>query len=310
MHPFDGISLCCVDTTNHALALRALDLSRRGARFARVMLLTDSLPPGLRVPAGIEIVPVTGIASRAAYSQFILKSLLAHVATPHVLLVQWDGYVTNPDAWDPAFLDCDYIGAQWFWHDDGMRVGNGGFSLRSRRLLEALQDERIVAGAAEDETICRTYRPLLEREYGIRFADEATADRFAFEAAYPVGRPFGFHGLYNFCRVMPPGELAALAPAFSDPIARSPQLAQLLRNCYALGQWPAAIAIAQRILTAQPDNGEARTVVAQAQHGAAQLPAVGRNDPCPCGNGSGKRYKHCHGAPNVAARSPRQARGA
>jgi hypothetical protein len=25
---------------------------------------------------------------------------------------------------------------------------------------------------------------------------------------------------------------------------------------------------------------------------------VGRNDPCPCG--SGKKYKHCHGAPGAA----------
>jgi preprotein translocase subunit SecA len=26
---------------------------------------------------------------------------------------------------------------------------------------------------------------------------------------------------------------------------------------------------------------------------AADMPRVGRNDPCPCG--SGKKYKHCHG---------------
>ncbi|MCR6655678.1 MAG: SEC-C metal-binding domain-containing protein [Opitutus sp.] len=25
-----------------------------------------------------------------------------------------------------------------------------------------------------------------------------------------------------------------------------------------------------------------------------ELPKVGRNDPCPCG--SGKKFKHCHGA--------------
>jgi preprotein translocase subunit SecA len=27
---------------------------------------------------------------------------------------------------------------------------------------------------------------------------------------------------------------------------------------------------------------------------ADAVPRVGRNDPCPCG--SGKKYKHCHGA--------------
>src|ERR1700687_3454326 len=46
----------------------------------------------------------------------------------------------TPAAWREEFLGCDYIGAQWFWHDDAMRVGNGGFSLRSRKLLLALQD--------------------------------------------------------------------------------------------------------------------------------------------------------------------------
>jgi len=155
-----------------------------------------------------------------------------------------------------------------------------------------------VAGTAEDETISRKYRPLLENDYGIRFATEATADRFAFEAAYPVGRPFGFHGLYNFLRVVPADELIALAPTLSDAIACSPQLAQLLRNCAAMGKWDAAVAIAERILMAQPDNGEARRLAKQARTKAIQVPLVGRNEPCPCG--SGRRFKLCHGTPNAS----------
>ena len=232
-----GVTLACIDTANHALALRALERSRAGIRFARALLLTDAMPEGLAVPAGIDVVPIGRIASRDDYSRFVLKHLADHVATPHVLLVQWDGYVVNPAAWDDAFLDCDYLGARWFWHTDGHDVGNGGFSLRSLRLLQALRDPRIELVEAEDLTIGRTFRDLLEREHGIRFGDAALADRFAFEAAYPVGTPFGFHGLFNFCRVVLPAELAALVPAFSDAIARSPQLAPLLRNCVALGQW-------------------------------------------------------------------------
>lgn len=289
-----GVTLCCIDTANHALALRALARSRTGVRYARVLLLTDALPDGVVAAEGVDVVSIAPIRSRDAYSEFVLKSLLPHVATPHVLLVQWDGYVVNPAAWDPAFLDCDYIGAKWFWYDDAMRVGNGGFSLRSRKLLEALQDPRVTLVDAEDTTIGRTFRPLLEREHGIRYADEALADRFAFEAAYPIGRPFGFHGLFNFCRTVPPDEIAALAPQFSDAIARSPQLSQLLRNCNALGQWNAAVAIARRILAASPDNAEATALSSNAERHAAQGPAVGRNDPCPCG--SGRKYKQCHGA--------------
>ena len=235
MRDVAGVTLLCVDTANHALALRALAVSGAELRFEQTLFLTDSIPAHLDVPPGISVIPITRLASRDEYSRFVLKSLLAHVTTPHVLLIQWDGYVVNPAAFEPAFLDCDYIGAKWFWFDDGMRVGNGGFSLRSRKLLEALQDPRIELVEAEDVTIGRAFRPLLEREYGIRYADDAMADRFAFEAAYPTGKPFGFHGLYNFCRVVAQDELAMLAPTFSDAIARSLATRSAIAKLYRAG---------------------------------------------------------------------------
>jgi tetratricopeptide (TPR) repeat protein len=289
-----GVTLACVDTLNQPLALRALEHSRRGIRFARTMLLTDRLSEGISVSPGIEVATIDPLRSRDDYSRFILKGLLAHVRTPHVLLVQWDGYVVNPEAWESAFAEVDYLGAKWFWHEDGHDVGNGGFSLRSRRLLEALQDPRIELVEAEDTTIARTFRPLLERDYGIRFGTAAVADRFAFEAAYPIGRPFGFHGLFNFCRVVPAGELAELAQAFSEEILRSPQLAALLKNCVALNLWQPAIAIARRLVALDPSNAQAATILAHSESSLARGAGVGRNDPCPCG--SGKRYKQCHGA--------------
>ncbi len=288
-----SVTLCCVDTANPVLALRAIERSRSEVRFARTLFVTTPAI-GAAVPPDIDVVAIEPLASRDAYSRFVLKSLLPHVDTAHVLLIQWDGYIVNPAAWDDSFLDCDYIGAKWFWHADGMRVGNGGFSLRSHRLLEALQDPRIELVEAEDLTIGRTFRPLLEREYAIRFASEATADRFAFEAAYPIGRPFGFHGLFNFCRVVPPAELTALATQFSDTIARSPQIVALAKNCVALGQWQAAIALARRMLAASAEHAEARALLALAERNATKPAAVGRNDPCPCG--SARKYKHCHGA--------------
>jgi tetratricopeptide (TPR) repeat protein len=288
------VTLCCIDTANHALALRALARSCAGIRFAHARFLTHGLPGAVEVPPGIDVVEIQPIASREAYSAFVLKSLLPYVHTSHVLLIQWDGYVVNPSAWTPDFLACDYIGAKWFWYDDGMRVGNGGFSLRSWRLLEALQDARIGVGEAEDTTIGRIARPLLESAHGIRYADDALADRFSFEAAYPIGMPFGFHGLFNFCRTVPPHEIAALAATFSDAIAQSPQLLQLMRNCTAMQQWQAVQAIAQRMLLAAPDTAEAAATLERARAALAQPPVVGRNEPCPCG--SGKKYKQCHGA--------------
>ncbi|HZI84575.1 MAG TPA: DUF5672 family protein [Casimicrobiaceae bacterium] len=290
-----AVTLCCVDTANPDLALRALRLSASRVRFGRALFLTDRQHDC----PGIEVRRVPTLASRAAYSQFVLKELRAHIDTDYVLLTQWDGYVVHPDAWRDDFLGCDYLGAKWSWHDASQSVGNGGFSLRSRKLLDALQDPRIELSGPEDETICRTFRPLLEREHGIVFGSEALADAFAFEASYPLGRPFGFHGLFNFCRFMAAEEIAGLARGFTPEIARSPQLLQLGRNCASLGQWRAAEAIFRRIVSDDPAHAEAAAQLALAAGHAAGSAPAGRNDPCPCG--SGKRYKHCHGA---AGRAP------
>ena len=118
-----GVTLCCVDTVNPDLALRALRLSASRVRFGRALFLTDRE----REAPGIELRLIAPLASREAYSEFILKKLVGHIDTQHVLLIQWDGYVVNPDAWRDAFLSCDYIGAKWSWHDAAERVGNGGF---------------------------------------------------------------------------------------------------------------------------------------------------------------------------------------
>src|SRR5215831_3023079 len=101
------VTLCCVDTANHDLALRALRLCTSKVRFARTLFLTDHAPGC----ADIEVRRIPTLSSREAYSQFVLKSLRDHIATSHVLLVQWDGYVVHADAWREAFLACDYLGA-------------------------------------------------------------------------------------------------------------------------------------------------------------------------------------------------------
>src|SRR5258707_2014023 len=184
-----GVTLCCIDTRNHALALRALKQSAAQIRFARALFITDRDLVG----AGIDVRVIAPLQSRDAYSEFVLRSLLAHIDTPHVLLVQWDGYVVNPAAWRAEYLDYDYIGATWFWHDDSMRVGNGGFLLRSRKLLSALQDPRIVLTETEDVTICRALLPPLQPGHHNRLPSEALGQAFAFLAAFSICPPVGFH---------------------------------------------------------------------------------------------------------------------
>ena len=205
-----AVTLACVDCRNHELAVFALRRSMAQCRFERAVLFTNR---PLALP-DIEVRVVPDVGSIADYSRFVVKELGAHVDTPHVLVVQYDGYVVNGAAWDPLFLDYDYIGAPWGEPGGGRSVGNGGFSLRSRKLLAALRDPRISALVPEDIAVCRTYRRLLEDEHGIRFAPPELAARFSFETLPPDGATLGFHGITHMARIvdMTPEEVAAYRP--------------------------------------------------------------------------------------------------
>ena len=170
----------------------------REARFAEVVLLSEQ-PPPTWAARDISWRPIARLASRTDYSRFMLHGLAEHIDTSHALCVQWDGFVLNGAAWDPAFLEYDYIGAVWPHFKDAYNVGNGGFSLRSKRLLQACRDLPFDGSDAEDLIIARRFRPQLE-ERGIRFAPESVARQFAFERTAPTGSEFGFHGAYNLAR--------------------------------------------------------------------------------------------------------------
>lgn len=300
--PNFSVTLCCIDCANHPLSIVALKRSMGALPFADVLFLTDRV---YDIP-GVRVEQISHIRDRAEYSHFVLKQLRRYVGTSHVLLVQWDGYIVNPKAWTDEFLEYDYIGAPWGWHKDAHRVGNGGFSLRSRRLLDALADPEIMASDPEDEAICRRYRPLLEERYGIRFAPEDLAKRFSFETTYPEEMPFGFHGLYNMWLFISEDEFDNFLTQLSPEILRSRQLLQLGRNYKDLGRLREAAEIFRRRLQVVPDDTEARALLTDL--GQPKQPAPGaarRNEPCPCG--SGKRFKECCGRASDTAAVSSQA---
>ena len=304
MIDLSDITLVCADTRNHALALLALDKSRLACRFARTLFLTDRELSH----EGIETLPIAPLASAAQYSQLMVKGLLPHIATPYALIVQWDGYVIHPEAWDPRFRDYDYIGARWPWLPPGSDIGNGGFSLRSRRLLEALADPEISEFAIEDVAIGQTYRKLLETRYGLRFPPAELADRFAFETLALPNPTFGFHALYNFWLALPDGELAEVLSALADANTKAPQLRVLGVNYLVAGKPQQAAAVFHRILQVFPGDSAVLPLLRFAERGQSG-PLAGRNDPCPCG--SGRRYKACHGGlPASSAATPPQASSA
>jgi hypothetical protein len=223
--PLPDVTLCAADCVTTALAARALGQCTSRCDFADAILFSDAP----MAADGFRVVRIASLKSRADYSAFILKELPRLITTDYVLVVQWDGYVLEPDAWTDEFMRWDYVGARWPWHTDGMTVGNGGFSLRSRRLLAATaaSDFPLLSDLNEDEQICRAQRQRLCAS-GLRFAPEALADRFSYERSLPERPTFGFHGLFNLWRHVEDQELIALAHQFPAHVVRSPEFLQLL----------------------------------------------------------------------------------
>ncbi len=296
MPDLPSVTLCAVDCLNPGLALRAIDICGLQCSFGDVVFLSDTASRSAL--EGCRMVDIPRIGSVAEYSRFVVKELGRYINTEFVLLVQWDGYIINPRSWRAEFLDYDYIGAPWGWYQDNHRVGNGGFSLRSRRLLDALQDEGIVDCEPEDEAIGRRYRPLLESKYGIRFAPEEIAEAFSYETISPKGDPFGFHGLFHMWSVLPQQELQGFAAALANSSVASRQYFQLCKNYVELGCMEEAALLLKRRLGVVPEDIEAGKLLASLSSPQAGVPPMqrllGRNDPCPCG--SGKKYDECCGA--------------
>ncbi len=212
------VTLVCVDNRTPQLALRSIERCTSAIGFGAVKLFTDPALTRAALP-GVTVIGLQ-IASVADYSHFMLRALAPHVSTSHCLVVQWDSWVLDPGAWDPAFLHWDYIGAPLRGIDGARAVGNGGFSLRSRRLLDALAAPGMAVRHPEDICICHDNRERLEGTHGIRFAPVEVARRFAFERLPPPGPTFGFHGMFNFDRVLTPEALRELIAMLPPEMAR------------------------------------------------------------------------------------------
>jgi hypothetical protein len=190
------VTLVAVTSMAIASTLNAMRRCIDRIQFGQALFLCDREPPAA-LAGPIQWRQIPPLRSRNDYSRFLLRELHSHLSTSHMLCVQWDGYVLDPSAWSPDFLDYDFIGASWPHFEDEYNVGNGGFSLRSSRLMRACAGLNYDFGEAEDVWICRTVRPVLEAEYGMRFAPTPVAKRFAFERGEPTGQEFGFHGVFN-----------------------------------------------------------------------------------------------------------------
>lgn len=205
------VTLCCVDTRHPEQAWYAVKRCTTQVDFAQSLFFCPEhwQPKSGTSHCSAQTIPTTALRSIGDYNRFMLCELVHHVCTSHTLIMQWDGFVCDATRWEPGFLEWDYIGAPWYHGGSTGSVGNGGFSLRSNRLLRALArinhtDDK----EPEDMVICVTLRAQLESDFGISFAPLEVAQRFACEYG-PYRHAFGFHGMHNFAHVLNPFELRA-----------------------------------------------------------------------------------------------------
>jgi len=133
------------------------------------------------------------------YSRFCIKDLNSYIDSEFCLIFQDDGFILNPDFWDDTFYEYDYIGAPWplyiGWPQEGKQVGNGGFSLRSKKFLE-VSSTLPTTTENEDTYILNQNREHLDA-HGIKIAPVEVARKFSVEFEldkdHNISSCFGFH---------------------------------------------------------------------------------------------------------------------
>ena len=198
-----------------ASAIPSILKSMRELPGSRGLLLSIQKPASL--PHDIQWKQI-GDLDYMMYSVFMMHSLYAFIETDYCLTVQDDGWVLNGKNFKPEYYEYDYIGGachaakvgnqlmlRCTWHDQHPRVlvQNGGFSLRSKRFLEAPNKYGIVHSQANDihlwneDVQLSCLKRHLFAEVGMKYASEKTVRDFSLECVIPE-----FHDNFDFNRLV------------------------------------------------------------------------------------------------------------
>jgi hypothetical protein len=202
----NNVTLVAVASVRIDRTIQALKYSSKNITFGDVKLFTHEI---------INDTDFTTINVEKMdyehYNKFIVFELYKYVDTDYALIIQDDGFVVNPQMWNSEFLNYDYIGAPWpLPHDNFsyrdiygniVRVGNGGFSLRSKKILSlatqlGLEWKSYFGNFNEDGFFTCHNRHLYEQN-GCVFAPLDVAKYFSHEIQIAENTditPFGFHG--------------------------------------------------------------------------------------------------------------------
>jgi hypothetical protein len=223
------ISAVIIDTyPDKKFASIAVKMVQRLPIVGNIFMLSDTPFEGFD---NLEFIKIPALKSNNEYGRIIFENLPEIITDEHVLIFQWDGFPLNPDKWRDEFLSFDYIGAPV-----GNEVGNGGFSIRSKKLLKTLKNLNITVDLQnpfdqpEDRIICLHKRAALE-ENGIKFAPLSIAAQFSLEWGPPNKNVFGFHAPFNLPLFFNESDLLRYSDNISSRISSHSSMVLYLESC-------------------------------------------------------------------------------
>jgi|TARA_B100000073_G_scaffold155202_1_gene128182 hypothetical protein len=231
--PDVAIFTFCWGTEHVEKSLKAMLIGMDQVDFKRSVLITDSSKTDLSLfdktinKHNIEVCDMSvdlnsnlqnDDENRSGFCESFVQQTNKYIFDDFCLNVQHDSTIIDSSKWDHRFLNYDYIGAPWPMNiiqaSDMVAgrideipnvVGNGGFSLRTRKFVE----ESAKLGwehKNEDLNIC-VFNHETMTGAGIKFAPPSLAAKFSKEHPTEYGNftrsllftydSFGFHGDFN-----------------------------------------------------------------------------------------------------------------
>lgn len=197
MIDLSNVTILSINTHAPEMSVRALQYSSKEIKFKNKKILSNRIPGNL--PDDIEFIQIPEFHRRDQYSDFVMNNLGDYVDGEFAMMIHDDGFVINPHLWTDNFLKYDYIGAPWpgpIEQTEG-RVGNGGFCIRSKKLIDFCKTIKAEPGH-DDWTIGVVQNEYL-KEQGFTFAPIHVAMKFSLESVisectFDLTQTFGFHG--------------------------------------------------------------------------------------------------------------------
>jgi hypothetical protein len=223
----------CWGTEHVKKSLKTMLIAMDQVRFKRAALITDKTKTDLSIfeevidKHNIEVYDMSvdlnsnmsnDDRNRSGFCESFIQQTNNYITDDFSINVQHDSTVIDPTMWSKDFLKYDYVGAPWpmsiIQASDMVAgriekipnvVGNGGFSLRTRKFTE--ESVKLEwKHKNEDLNICVfNYEKMTDA--GVKFCPPELAVKFSVEHPTPYKKfdrnilftygSFGFHGEFN-----------------------------------------------------------------------------------------------------------------